>query len=166
MEKPFHLGSFTSYSGIMDCILHVIWNSNEAQDEMDGLITDCWICHGAMGFIEGSASIKLAMTVLPCCKHRFHESCLMQWLTPIELLSTSQGYAFSTPASLGIDWTFLKWTREISPIVQVTIATRVGIYVDVVNQMEANDTTATKKPGAPGLATQSTRWWWQRRRRA
>lgn len=45
-----------------------------------------------MGFAEGGASVKLAMTVLPYCKHRFHESCLMQWLTPIQLPSTSREY--------------------------------------------------------------------------
>ncbi|KAL8754219.1 MAG: hypothetical protein Q9184_005178, partial [Pyrenodesmia sp. 2 TL-2023] len=92
METPFNRGSFTTYSGMMQCIFDTIWDFNQAHDGTSGTSTDCSICHGSMGFAEGGASIKLAMTVLSYCKHRFHESCLMQWLTPIQLPSTSQEY--------------------------------------------------------------------------
>ncbi|KAI4127359.1 MAG: hypothetical protein LQ338_003235 [Usnochroma carphineum] len=86
----------------MPCITNLIRNFNAAFEKTSASSGNCAICHDTLGDSGGGASPELALTVLPGCKHRFHEICLMQWLAPIQLPPTKQAQKVRWTALLSL----------------------------------------------------------------
>ncbi|KAI4195091.1 MAG: hypothetical protein LQ348_002517 [Seirophora lacunosa] len=94
MDSPFKqrlgLKSKKVYSGVELCILLIVIHQNQAaakaanQDPEHGWT--CAICQDD-SVDTGKTGHMLACSMLKC-SHRFHESCLMQWLSPIQLPAT------------------------------------------------------------------------------
>ncbi|KAL8962661.1 MAG: hypothetical protein Q9193_000960 [Seirophora villosa] len=94
MNSPFkqHLGlrSKKVYSGVEIVILLIVIHQNEAaQKAADQGPEHGWIC--AICQDDSVDTVKTGHMLACCvlkCSHRFHESCLMQWLSPIQLPAT------------------------------------------------------------------------------
>ncbi|KAL8720041.1 MAG: hypothetical protein Q9225_003034 [Loekoesia sp. 1 TL-2023] len=72
----------------MPCMQGIIDNFNDAIHHAAEQSGECSICCDTLGASKVGVSAKLAMTTLPGCNHRFHEICIMQWLSPIKLPPT------------------------------------------------------------------------------
>lgn len=99
MSSPCGLGITESYSGAMHCILVTLQDFNSAvvfprADEECG---SCAICNDTLSSPGHLANKPPTTIMLPACKHRFHEICILQWLSPILLPRTTQEPARSTP---------------------------------------------------------------------
>ena len=90
MSSPFRRGTFAFYGGILPCVQTMIADLNEATCSHDlaggtgkkakdaGENGDtCSICLDTFGTSTDGSSPKLAIIMLPKCKHRFHEICIM-----------------------------------------------------------------------------------------
>ncbi|KAL8942984.1 MAG: hypothetical protein Q9216_001340 [Gyalolechia sp. 2 TL-2023] len=99
MHTPFERLPEPNYGAVAPCTRFMIKQFNDAARLATGQAGNCSICHDTLG--GDGVSAKLVVTVLPRCKHRFHEVCIMQWLTPIQLPSTDQAPATGTTATSG-----------------------------------------------------------------
>ncbi|KAI4173917.1 MAG: hypothetical protein LQ343_002685 [Gyalolechia ehrenbergii] len=77
----------------------MIENFNDAAELVAEQAGGCSICHDTLG--DDGVSAKLAMIILPDCKHCFHEVCIMQWLNPIKLPSTDHASTTGTTSISG-----------------------------------------------------------------
>ncbi|KAL8833887.1 MAG: hypothetical protein Q9170_004034 [Blastenia crenularia] len=77
------------YSALEPSISLLIGGLNRATEQAvrqnikDG--DECSICHDSLNIEDPT---KLAMVTLPKCGHRFHEICIMEWLSPIKMPPT------------------------------------------------------------------------------
>lgn len=95
MSSPFGRGGGdASYSGIAPDLMKVIEKYNEAADRVAEQTANCSICLNILGAPEGSGqpprASQLSIITLRC-GHRFHEHCLMTWLSPISCPSMEHG---------------------------------------------------------------------------
>ncbi|KAL8630719.1 hypothetical protein Q9189_003560 [Teloschistes chrysophthalmus] len=84
------------YAGMMGCVLDFLEHINQAVEQIDeddeehGEEGDCCaICHDTVGARSDRGRSSLSVVVLPQCGHRFHELCLLNWISPITLPPTS-----------------------------------------------------------------------------
>ena len=86
MNSLFQRSSTVSYAVVAPCMLEAMFQFNQATQKapLQADTCECSICHDTMG-------PNLAITVLPDCKHRFHELCIQTWLSPIQLPDTTRG---------------------------------------------------------------------------
>ncbi|KAL8752509.1 MAG: hypothetical protein Q9184_005709 [Pyrenodesmia sp. 2 TL-2023] len=93
MYTPFNREVETRYGAVRCCVQNHIDDFNravtEATEEPTGEDVNCAICHDSLASSDGGTP-KLAMLSLPDCGHKFHEVCLMQWLSPIKLPATEK----------------------------------------------------------------------------
>ncbi|KAL8951241.1 MAG: hypothetical protein Q9222_002769 [Ikaeria aurantiellina] len=77
------------YNGLEPSIYFMITGLNKANKQANQQTVDhgeeCSICHDTL-YVE--SGVNLAMSALPNCGHRFHEVCIMQWLSPIKMPPT------------------------------------------------------------------------------
>lgn len=95
MSSPFGRGGGDAdYSGIAPDLMKVIDKFNEAADRVAEQTQDCSICLNILDAPEGSGqpprASRLSIITLRC-GHRFHEHCLMTWLSPISYPSMEHG---------------------------------------------------------------------------
>ncbi|KAL8664642.1 MAG: hypothetical protein Q9202_002912 [Teloschistes flavicans] len=133
------------YGSVTPCVLNFIREVNRAtetyeeQTKHTGEGDICAICHDTVGAQADGEKALLYMIALPRCGHRFHELCLLNWLSPIALPPT-------TDESLTPDGPFLQ------PIVRSTVdgpsSLGVGETVESImaaygyNQREVSDEEA------------------------
>ncbi|KAL9023024.1 MAG: hypothetical protein Q9196_007424, partial [Gyalolechia fulgens] len=99
MHTPFERMPGLNYGTVASCTQIMIEKFNNAAKLVTGQAGGCSICHDTLG--DDGVSAKLAMTVIPDCKHCFHEICIMQWLSPITLPSTDQASTIGTTSISG-----------------------------------------------------------------
>ncbi|KAL9582442.1 MAG: hypothetical protein Q9212_003297 [Teloschistes hypoglaucus] len=94
--RPFAVLPPLAYGGMMGCVRDFLWELNQAvqqtneNDEDHGEEGDrCAICHDTVRARSDRVRSSLYVVVLPQCGHRFHEICLLNWLSPIALPPTS-----------------------------------------------------------------------------
>ncbi|KAI4099505.1 MAG: hypothetical protein LQ339_005932 [Xanthoria mediterranea] len=104
MSSPFgRRAGDAGYSGIAPDLMKVIEKFNEAADRVAEQTQDCSICLNILDTPEGSGqpprasqtngtvgTSRLSIITLRC-GHRFHEQCLMTWLSPILYPSMEHG---------------------------------------------------------------------------
>ncbi|KAL8692770.1 MAG: hypothetical protein Q9218_002277 [Villophora microphyllina] len=94
------------YSGIMPCVYGFLEQFNQAVRETDQhkagdeAQDTCAICYDTIS--AGPMRSSLYMVALPVCGHRFHEVCLLKWLSPIALPSNTQKVLLSPTPDGGL----------------------------------------------------------------
>ncbi|KAI4100306.1 MAG: hypothetical protein L6R37_005561 [Teloschistes peruensis] len=105
--RPLVILPPTAYAGMLGCVREFLNELNQAikkpdkDEEEHGKEGDsCAICHNTVGSRSDREGSSLSIIALPQCGHRFHELCLLNWLSPIALPPTSPiGSAPSSPSS-------------------------------------------------------------------
>ncbi|KAL9018216.1 MAG: hypothetical protein Q9185_004489 [Variospora sp. 1 TL-2023] len=87
MTSPFKKNSGQAYSAVPQCILRMIFQQQagvmRATKQKPKGDWSCGICQDLL--VDGKNTAHKLVNSMLECKHVFHEYCLMQWLSPIQL---------------------------------------------------------------------------------